>query len=91
MLSGEVSGGSRTSVKFRLDTPPAQSAGRPRRSWGRETARTLVSADPTVQLVQYGDLFGVRESDGTLSLIVGQPPMARRTVDRDCRSRPAGG
>jgi hypothetical protein len=29
--------------------------------------------------VQYGDLFGVRRSDGALSLI-GQPPMARRTV-----------
>ncbi|MEV0132046.1 sialidase family protein [Dactylosporangium sp. NPDC050688] len=74
MLSGEVSGGSRTSVKFRLDDPAVTPV------IGPETREALGAADRVVQLVEYGDLFGVRQSDGTLSLLVDQPPMARRAV-----------
>ena len=84
MLSGEVSGGSRTSVKFRLDdaaSPVGSSSVTP--VIGPETRETLGSADRALQLVQYGDLFGVRQSDGMLSLLVDQPPMARRTVVGD--------
>lgn len=81
MLSGVVSGGSRTSVRFQLSdasaTPlPGQSAAP---MLGPSERYPLSSADRAVQLVQYGDLFGVRQSDGALSL-VGQPQMARRTV-----------
>ncbi len=86
MLSGEVSGSSRTSVKFRLDDAVAGgSAGMSSVTpvIGPETRETLGAADRAVQLVEYGDLFGVRESDGTLSLLVDQPPMARRTVVGD--------
>ena len=89
MLSGEVSGGSRTSVKFRLDDPRRSRPSAP--VIGPETRETLGSADRALQLVQYGDLFGVRQSDGMLSLLVDQPPMARRTVVGDLPSRPAGG
>ncbi|GAA3224928.1 sialidase family protein [Dactylosporangium siamense] len=81
MLSGEVSGGSRTSVKFRLDDTSANPGGAP--VIGPETRETLGAEDRVLQLVQYGDLFGVRHSDGMLSLLVNQPPMARRTVVAD--------
>ncbi|GAB3869793.1 hypothetical protein ACFPIJ_15235 [Dactylosporangium cerinum] len=81
MLSGEVSGGSRTSVKFRLDDTSANPGGVP--VIGPETRETLDAEDRALQLVQYGDLFGVRQSDGMLSLLVDQPPMARRTVVGD--------
>jgi hypothetical protein len=81
MLSGEVSGGSRTSVKFRLDDTEANPDGVP--VIGPETRETLGAEDRALQLVQYGDLFGVRQSDGLLSLLVDQPPMARRTVVGD--------
>src|SRR5262249_29474645 len=80
-LSGEVSGGSRTCVRLRLSDAatsplPGQSAAP---MVGPNEHYALTSADRAVQLVQYGDLFGVRQSDGVLSL-VGQPQMARRTV-----------
>lgn len=90
MLSGEVSGGSRTSVKFRLDD--TTTAGGSSNSVGGssvtpvigpETRETLGSADRAVQLVEFGDLFGVRQSDGLLSLLVDQPPMARRSIVGD--------
>ncbi|GAA4247418.1 hypothetical protein GCM10022255_023200 [Dactylosporangium darangshiense] len=78
MLSGEVSGASRSNVRFRLtDDPQASRSGQP--VIGPSEHLPLGTADRAVQLVQYGDLFGVRESDGTMSLI-GQPSMARRTV-----------
>ncbi|WP_433083253.1 hypothetical protein ACQP1P_04145 [Dactylosporangium sp. CA-052675] len=81
ILSGEVGAGSRASVRFVLspdaqtqldpqDTPPVTGPG---------DRLVLGPGDRSVQLVQYGDLFGVRESDGALS-IIGQPPMARRTI-----------
>lgn len=81
MLSGEVSGGSRTCVRFRLsDDAQAQlSAQTGTPIVGPSDHLPLGGSDRAVQLVQYGDLFGVRQSDGALSL-VGQPPMARRTV-----------
>ncbi|WP_327006360.1 glycoside hydrolase [Dactylosporangium sp. NBC_01737] len=78
MLSGEVSGGSRTNLKFRLDDPAAVPAVTP--VLGPETREALGPTDRAVQLAQYGDLFGIRQSDGTLSLLVDQPPMARRSV-----------
>jgi hypothetical protein len=81
MLSAEVSGGSRSSVRFRVDedarSSPAPQTATPVLGPGEHLP--LGSGDRAVQLVQYGDLFGVRKSDGVLSL-VGQPPMARRTV-----------
>jgi hypothetical protein len=77
MLSGEVSGGSRTSVKFRLDSTAATPV------IGPEFREALGPADRAVQLVQYGDLFGVRQDDGSLSLLVDQPPMARRALVAD--------
>ncbi|WP_432985628.1 hypothetical protein [Dactylosporangium sp. CA-233914] len=81
MLSGEVGSGSRSSVRFQLtagtQTQLAAQAGVP--VTGPSDRLALGPADRVIQLVQYGDLFGVRESDGSLSL-VGQPPMARRTV-----------
>src|SRR5262249_38019619 len=81
MLSGEVSGGSRTCVRFRLSDAaasplPGQSAAP---MVGPTGHIALTSGDHAVQLVQYGDLFGVRHSDGLLSL-VGQPQLAQRTV-----------
>ncbi|MGI5178968.1 hypothetical protein ACQEVZ_21785 [Dactylosporangium sp. CA-152071] len=77
MLSGEVSGGSRTSVKFRLDDKPATPV------IGPETREALGPADRALQLAQYGDLFGVRQDTGGLSLLVDQPPMARRSLVGD--------
>lgn len=82
MLSGEVSGGSLTSVKFRVDgAANTQAVSSP--VIGPERRETLGPADRTVQLVQYGDLFGVQHDSGALSLLVDQPPMARRTVVTD--------
>lgn len=78
MLSGEVSGGSRTSVKFRLDDTATTLDATP--VIGPETRETLGAADRPAQLVQYGDLFGVRQDSGGLSLLVDQPPMAQRSV-----------
>ncbi|MFG2037469.1 sialidase family protein [Dactylosporangium sp. NPDC048998] len=81
MLSGEVSGGSRSCVQFRLtdDTQTQMSAQTGSPVIGPSEHLPLGGSDRAVQLVQYGDLFGVRGTDGALSL-VGQPPMARRTV-----------
>ncbi|MFI5906572.1 hypothetical protein [Dactylosporangium sp. NPDC051541] len=81
MLSAEVGGGSRSSVRFEL-TPDTQTQLNPQEStpvMGPSDRLTLGSGDRPVQLVQYGDLFGVRATDGSLSL-VGQPPMAQRVV-----------
>ncbi|GAA2619368.1 hypothetical protein GCM10010399_58010 [Dactylosporangium fulvum] len=83
MLSGEVSGGSRTAVRFKLDEAsaaplPEQTATAP--VIGPSERLPLSGTDRAVQLVQYGDLFGVRQNDGALSLLASQPPMARRTV-----------
>lgn len=81
MLSGEVSGASRTSVRFRLteetQTPLTGQTVAP--VLGPSDHLQLGAGDAVLQLVQYGDLFGLRRGDGALSL-VGQPPMARRTV-----------
>ncbi|WP_433214578.1 WD40/YVTN/BNR-like repeat-containing protein [Dactylosporangium sp. CS-047395] len=81
ILSGEVGGGSRSSVRFAL-TSATQTELNPQDAapvMGPNDHLALSAGDRTVQLVQYGDLFGVRESDGALSLI-SQPPMARRTI-----------
>ncbi|GAA3291979.1 hypothetical protein Dvina_04620 [Dactylosporangium vinaceum] len=81
MLSAEVGGGSRSSVRFQL-TPDTQTQLNPQEStpvMGPSDRLALGAGDRAVQLVQYGDLFGVREADGSLS-VVGQPPMAQRTV-----------
>ncbi|WP_426510047.1 hypothetical protein ACPPVO_04700 [Dactylosporangium sp. McL0621] len=81
ILSGEVGGGSRASVRFELTTD-IQTQLNPQDTspvMGPADRLALGPGDRAVQLVQYGDLFGVRESDGALS-IIGQPPMARRTV-----------
>jgi hypothetical protein len=94
VLSGEVSGGSRTSIKFRLDGATADTAADTGGGAtagtsavtpviGPETREALGPTDRALQLVQYGDLFGVRQSDGALSLLVDQPPMARRTAVGD--------
>ncbi|WP_432834965.1 hypothetical protein [Dactylosporangium sp. CA-092794] len=81
MLSGEVSGASRSSVRFRTTEEarpqPSEPAGTPVIGPGEHLP--LGAGDGVLQLVQYGDLFGFRHSDGALSL-VGQPAMARRTV-----------
>ncbi|MGI5247196.1 hypothetical protein [Dactylosporangium sp. CA-139066] len=86
MLSGEVSGGSRSSVRFDLTgaakASPSQSPGQGQVVIGPTEWLPLGAQDRAVQLVQYGDLFGVRAVDGELSR-VGQPPMARRTVVSD--------
>ncbi|MET7425619.1 sialidase family protein [Dactylosporangium sp. NPDC005555] len=86
MLSAEVSGGSRTSVKFRIDEAAKDPDAGPVASGpviGPETRETLATGDQAVQLVQYGDLFGVRQDNGALSLLVDQPPMARRALVGD--------
>jgi hypothetical protein len=86
MLSGEVSGGSRSCVRFHLAeaaraTPSASpSQGEP--VIGPTERLPLGKDDRAVQLVQFGDLFAVRASDGRLSLI-NQPDMARRTIASD--------
>ncbi|MEV8513858.1 sialidase family protein [Dactylosporangium sp. NPDC051484] len=81
MLSGEVSGGSRSCLQFRLtgdaQAPLPAQTGSP--VIGPSERLALGGGDLAVQLAQYGDLFGVRGTDGSLSL-VGQPPLARRTV-----------
>jgi hypothetical protein len=82
LLSGEVSGGSRTCVRFKLSDAtatalPGQSAAP---VLGPNDRLSLSGTDRAVQLVQYGDLFGVRHSDGSLSLLASQPPMAQRTL-----------
>ncbi|GGM31959.1 hypothetical protein ACFFX1_05655 [Dactylosporangium sucinum] len=82
MLSGEVGGGSRTSVRFSIDTADASplpgESGAP--VVGPSDRLLLGLGDKVVQLAQYGDLFGVRAGDGALSLLASQPPMARRTI-----------
>jgi hypothetical protein len=86
MLSGEVSGGSRSCVRFHLAdaarVTPSQPPGPGQVVVGPTDWLALGAQDRAVQLVQYGDLFGVRSGDGELSR-VGQPPMARRTVVSD--------
>jgi hypothetical protein len=81
MVSGEVGAGSRVSMRFQLTSDTQTQVDAQNRSpvMGPGDHLALAAGDPAVQLVQYGDLFGVRESDGQLSLI-NQPSMARRTV-----------
>ncbi|GAA2389436.1 hypothetical protein [Dactylosporangium salmoneum] len=81
MLSGEVGGASRSCVRFHIsgDTRAQATAQPGQVVVGPSEHLPLGTQDRAVQLVQYGDLFGVREKDGALSL-AGQPPLARRTV-----------
>ncbi|WP_238008015.1 hypothetical protein KZZ52_04715 [Dactylosporangium sp. AC04546] len=82
MLSGEVVGASRSAVRFSVDAADASplpgQSGSP--MVGPSDRLLLKQGDAAVQLAQYGDFFGVRASDGALSLLANQPPMARRTL-----------